>query len=65
VKNKYKDIVYGVVSLDEWGWKEWHRALRKANRKKPIVYLDRVDFGKLIGILQRLESLEEKELCKK
>ena len=57
---KYKDIVYGVVSPDEWDWREWHRALRKANRKNPIVYLKDVDFGKLIGLLERLEKLDDK-----
>ena len=53
---KKEIVVYGVVSTDEWDWREWHHQIRKQNRKNPMVYIS-VDFGKLIGLLEKLEEL--------
>ena len=50
--------IYGLVGADEWDWRKEGKMIAKNCWKDPFAFI-RVDVGKYLGLLRRLDALEK------
>lgn len=50
-------FIYGLVSPDEWDWRKEGKSTAKNHWKDPFTFI-RIDVGKYLGLIERLDLLE-------
>lgn len=55
-------FVYGIVTPDEWDYKEFGRALANSLKKQPKVFIN-FDAYKILGLISQLHNYEFDSNC--